>query len=117
MDKFFPAFMILGLISPIAAIVAACIIYGRHCDRVEPERRVSGIGYILAIIILGVIGGFVGLFFGIDQACRGPQAGNLCGLWGFFVTGPISFALTVLLVAMVVYSIRPALKPRDDNSN
>jgi hypothetical protein len=117
MDNFFPAFMILGLILPTAAIVAAFILYGRHCDRVEPERRVSVIGYVLAIVICGAIGGFGGLFFGIEQACRGPQAPNLCGLWGFFVTGPISFALAVLLVVMVVSSIRPALKPRDGTSN
>ena len=115
MDRLFPVLMLLGLISPIAAIVGAFILYGRHRNRVEPERRVPAIGYVLAIIVCGAIAGFFGLFFGIEQACYGPKASNLCGLWGFFVTGPISFALAILLVGMAVASIRPAPKPDDDD--
>jgi uncharacterized membrane protein len=117
MNKLFPALMLLGLISPIAAIVGALILYGRHRDRVEPEHRVSAMGYVLAVIVCGVTAGFFGLFFGLELACQGPKAGNLCGLWGFFVTGPISFALAILLVGVVVSSIRPAPKPDDNNSN
>jgi hypothetical protein len=114
MDKFFLPLTFVGFVSPIAAIVAAFVLYARHCDRVEPERRVPVIGYILAIVVCGAIGGYLGLGFGIHQACYGPEAPNLCGLWGFFVTGPISFALAILLAAIVVSSIGPAQQPEDD---
>ena len=99
----------LGLISPIAAIMAACVLFARHRERIEPERRVPVVGFILAISICGAIGGYFGLVFGIGLAC--PEMGNLCGLWGFFVTAPIFFALGILLVGIVVSLIRPAPRP------
>ena len=99
----------LGLVSPIAAIMAACVLFARHRERVEPERRVPVIGFILAICICGAIGGYFGLTFGIGLAC--PEMGNLCGLWAFFVTAPIFFALGILLVGIVVSLIRPAATP------
>jgi hypothetical protein len=105
-DKLFPALMLLGFVSPIAAIAGAFIFYGRHCNRVGPERRMSTFGYVAAIVVCGTAGGIFGLFFGIEKACYGPKADNLCGLWGFFVTGPIFFAVAVLLVGMAVSSIR-----------
>jgi type IV secretory pathway VirB2 component (pilin) len=59
-----------------------------------------------------------------NVVCRRLGAGlsrsegwHLCGLWGFFVTGPIAFSVAILLIAIVVYSIPPAAKPDDDNSN
>jgi CDP-diglyceride synthetase len=110
LDKLFLPLMILGLISPVAAIVAAIIFFVRHRDRVEPERRVPTVGYVLAIVICAAVGGYFGVAFGIEQAC--PQLGNLCGLWGFFVTGPIFLALGILLVGVVVSLIRAA--PRTD---
>jgi hypothetical protein len=103
----------VGLISPIAAVIAAFILFVRHRARVEPERRVPVIGYLLAIIVCGVIGGFFGWISGLALAC--PMMGNLCGLWPVFVTGPIFLALGILLVGIAVSSIRPAAS--DDNSN
>lgn len=117
LDKLFPELMIFGLISPIVAIVAAVLLYVRHRNRVEPERRVPVIGYVLAILICAAVAGYAGLVFGIQQACDAPKAGNLCGLWGFFVTGPLASALAMLLVGMVVSSIRPTPKPDDGHSN
>ena len=108
MDKFFPVFMLLGFLSPLAAIVGAIVFYGRHRDRVEPDRRIPVGAYVLAVIACGALAGFFGLFWGIDQACYGPTAPNLCGLWGFFVTGPIAFALAVLAVGLVLSLIPPA---------
>jgi hypothetical protein len=70
--------MYLVLLSPIAATVAAIILFVRHRDRVQPERRVPAIVFALAIIISGAIGGCLGFLFGLNQAC--PQWGNLCFL-------------------------------------
>ncbi|HEY6024832.1 MAG TPA: hypothetical protein VIV34_11745 [Pseudolabrys sp.] len=107
--KSFPFLMFLGLISPLLALLSAVIFYTRHCGRVEPQRRVPVIAYVLAVIIGGIISGYLGLIFGIQMAC--PATGNLCGLWGFFVTGPILMALAVFLIGCSLSLVRPASKP------
>jgi hypothetical protein len=99
----------LGIIAPIAAIVAACVLFARHRKRVEPARRVPVIGFILAMSICGAIGGTFGLLLGIGLAC--PGMGNLCGLWGFLVTAPIFFALGILLVGIAISMIPPRTGP------
>jgi hypothetical protein len=93
----------LGIITPIVAIIAACVLFARHRKRVEPARQVSVIGFILAMVVCGAIGGTFGLLLGIGLAC--PGMGNLCGLWGFLVTAPIFFALGILLVGIVISMI------------
>ena len=41
-------------------------------------------------IVLGVlVGGFLGYMLGIFVACVVFDGGNLCGLLGVFITGPI----------------------------
>jgi hypothetical protein len=90
----------LGIITPIGAIVIACVLFARHRQRVEPARQVSVLGFILAIVIGGAIGGFFGLLFGIGMAC--PAMGNLCGLWGFLVTAPIGAGLGILLAGVAI---------------
>lgn len=100
--------MLLGFLSPLAAIVGAIALYGRHRDRVEPDRRIPVGAYVFAVIAGGVVAGFFGLFWGIGQACYGPTAPNLCGLWGFFVTGPMAFALAVLAIGLALSLIPPA---------
>jgi hypothetical protein len=111
MVKLFPLLMFLGLISPLVALLSALLFYTRHCDRVEPERRVPGIAYLLAVIVCGVIAGYFGVIFGISLACNSPTSSNLCGLWGFFVTGPLIMALAIFLVGWSLSLVRPASKP------
>jgi hypothetical protein len=106
--KLFPLFMFLGIISPLAALLSAFVFYFRHRDRIEPERRVSGIAYVLAVIVCGVIAGYFGLNFGISLACNSPTSSNLCGLWGFFVTGPLTMALAIFLIGWLLSLVRPA---------
>ena len=106
-DTLFPLGMLLGFLSPLAAIGFAVISYSRHRNRIEPERRVPVIGYVLGLIACGCIAGFVGLFWGIALAC--PQSGNLCGLFEFFVTGPILFSLAIFLVGLSLFLVRPTL--------
>jgi hypothetical protein len=110
-EKLFPLLMFLGLISPLVALLSAVLFYNRHRDRVEPERRVPGIAYGLAVIICGVISGYFGLIFGIQLACNSPTSSNLCGLWGFFVTGPLLMALAIFLIGWSLSLVRPASKP------
>jgi hypothetical protein len=114
-EKLFGPLMIVGLISPISALVAAMILFARHCDRVQPKRRVPAIVFVLAMLISGAIVGYSGFLFGLNQAC--PQWGNLCGLWPILVTGPISLGLGILLVGIMVSLIPPAPRSADRNSN
>ena len=95
----------LAIVSPIAAIVVACVLFARHRKRVEPARQVPVIGFILGMVICGAIGGTFGLIFGIGLAC--PAMGNLCGLWGFLITAPVFLALGIFLVGIVI-SLIPA---------
>ena len=109
--KLFPLLLFLGLISPMVALLSAVLFYNRHRDRVEPERRVRGIAYVLAVIICGVISGYFGVIFGIQLACNSQTSSNLCGLWGFFVTGPLLMALAIFLIGWSLSLVRPASKP------
>ena len=97
----------LALLSPLAALVFAIVSYARHRKRVEPGRRFPVVAYGLAIAVCGVLAGRLGLYFGVELACSAPKAGNLCGIWGFLVGGPLSCALAIVLV--VIYLVRPSV--------
>src|SRR3954453_20048912 len=105
-DTLFSILLIVGLLAPIASIIGAVIFYLQHSNRVGRENRVPVLVYIAAITICGPIGGYLGLTYGIAKACGRPNAGNLCGFWGFFVTGPITFSATVLLVSKLASTAR-----------
>jgi hypothetical protein len=96
----------IGLTSPLVALASAIYFYLRHRDRVEPERRVPVIAFILALIVCAVITGGLGLYLGLSLTCDTPTAGNLCGLWAFLVTGPLLMALGILLVGLAVKAKR-----------
>jgi hypothetical protein len=98
----------LSLLSPLVAIGVAVFSYVRHRRLIAPERRVPAFLYVFAAIACGAVSAAVGTFLGIDRACAGPAAGNLCGLVGFLVTRPIAGSLGVMLVALGLHLIRPA---------
>jgi len=110
-NQLFPPLMIFGLMSPFLALVAGIAFYAFHSGRVEPERRVPAVAYALIMAVCGAVAGFLGWAFGIREACFSSDSSNLCGLWGFFVTGPISLLLAILLVGSALHVlIRPAAK-------
>jgi H+/Cl- antiporter ClcA len=93
----------------LIALVSALVFYAHHRERVEPERRVPVIAFILVLIACGVGAGLFGLYLGLELACKPPNPGNLCELWAFLVTGPILIAFGIFLVGLIIYSIpRPA---------
>jgi hypothetical protein len=99
--------MVLGFASPFIAIVFAVVLYARHRRLIEAEGRVPIVAYVLAAIIFAGIAGFCGMLWGVRVAC--PEAGNLCGLFGVFVTGPIAALLAVILVGLALSLIQPSL--------
>jgi hypothetical protein len=60
----------------------------RPCSEIVP------IGGTFTYISTGlVLGGLLGYFAGTYVACMVYEAGNLCGLVGVFVTGPVGAVL------------------------
>jgi hypothetical protein len=86
---------ILSLLSPVLAIIGAAVLFSYR------RRRVSALAYALVIAVVAVGGYFVGMVKGIDYACA-PPAGNLCGLDGLFVYGPLASSLAILAVGALV---------------
>jgi hypothetical protein len=106
LETMFPVLMIIGLVSPLVALVSAIVFYANHRARVEAGRRVPVIVFILALIVCAVAAGCFGLYLGLNMAC--PTLGNLCGLWAFLVTGPILMAFGIFLVGLGVFLVQPA---------
>ena len=89
---------LLVFLSPLLAMVCATVFYGRYCrKRLEADRRLTGVAYVLILLACAVVAYLVGVQLGISWAC--PSTGNLCGLAWFFVVGPVASALAILLVS------------------
>jgi hypothetical protein len=90
--------VLLAPLWPLIAVGSAVFFYARHSRRIEPAHRVPPVLYVAGVIIGGAVAGILGLGWGIRWACSDPNAGNLCGLFGFLVAGPIAGTLGVVLV-------------------
>jgi len=101
----------LAFLSPIAAIFFAVRFYAIHRRRrPEPDRRVPDVVYVVVLLVGAIIAFPFGLFLGISAACSGPGAGNLCGLFAVFVTGPVASSLAIFLVSGLIAAL-PADEP------
>ena len=105
------ALMLMFPVWPIIAIGSATFLYVRHRQRIGPERRLPVVVYVLAVIVAGGVAAFGGLLLGIDWACAQPGTGNLCGLVGVLVTGPIAGTLAIVLVGLALSLIGPDVEP------
>jgi|SRR5579883_817928 hypothetical protein len=95
----------LAFLSPLAAIFLAIRFYAVHRRRrPERDRQFPVGGYILILLVCAIIAFPVGLFLGIGAACSGG-AGNLCGLFGFFVAGPFITSLAIVLVSGLIAAL------------
>ena len=54
------------------------------------------------LLISAVLAYLLGLSVGIDLACVRYPSGNLCGLFGFIVTGPLASSLAIVLVSSLM---------------
>jgi hypothetical protein len=115
LGSLFPVLWSLAFLSPLAAIFFAVLFYSVHQRRrPERDRRLPVVAYVVILLVCAIIAFPFGLFFGIGAACSGPGAGNLCGLFGFFVTGPFASSLAMFLVSGVIAALpadEPALLP------
>src|SRR5207302_8845649 len=49
----------------------------------------------------------VGTWWGVCFACSGPSSGNLCGLLGFMVVGPLSSIIAVSVLSWLITYFPP----------
>jgi len=111
LGSLFPFLWFLAFLSPLAAIFFAVRFYAVHRRR-RPERgrHLPVVAYVVVLLVCAIIAFPFGLFFGISAACSGRGAGNLCGLFGFFVTGPFASSLAIFLVSALAAAL-PADEP------
>ena len=111
LGSLFPFLWFLAFLSPLAAIFFAVRFYAVHRRR-RPERgrHLPVVAYVVVLLVCAIIAFPFGLFFGISAACSGREAGNLCGLFGFFVTGPFASSLAIFLVSALAAAL-PADEP------
>jgi purine-cytosine permease-like protein len=96
----FPVVWILAVLSPLIAIFLAVFFYARHCrERPERDRRIPIALYVVVLLICTCIAYWLGVGLGAAWACSIPKSGNLCGLIGVFVVGPLVASLAVISVA------------------
>src|SRR5262249_673295 len=58
--------------------------------------------YVIALLICAFVAFWAGTAWGVRFACSGPSSGNLCGLLGFVVVGPLSSIITVSVVSWLI---------------
>lgn len=104
----------LCLLSPGLAIAFAAFFYAQHCkERPDPHRRIPAVVYALLLLIFAIGGFLLGMSYGIDWACSRP-AGNLCGLSGFFVAGPLGAAFAILFAGGLILLLPSDRTPESD---
>lgn len=98
----------IALLSPLVASALAIVFYAWHCQAIpNTEERISFLVYVVVLLACAAIAFFFGLQYGVIWACSSVSAGNLCGLAGFFVVGPLAAALAILVAsALMAYSRR-----------
>lgn len=82
-------------------IIPAAIFYARHRNRTPEGRHFPLWLYVIALLVGAFAAFSAGTGLGIESACQKP-AGNLCGLTGVFVAGPLSALFTVTIAAWLM---------------
>jgi hypothetical protein len=84
-------------------ILPAAFFYSRHYNRTPGGENRFPLGlYVVALLTCAVMAFWVGVGLGVEYACSRPSWGNLCGLLGIFVVGPLSSIITVTVVSWLM---------------
>ena len=84
-------------------IVPAVFFYSRHCKKTPRGENRFPLGlYVVALLICALVAFWAGTAWGARFACSRPSSGNLCGLLGFMVVGPLSSIITVCIVSWLI---------------
>src|ERR1700760_298149 len=96
-----------SLILCTPCLIPAAIFYARH--QVPKEERFPLWLYAITLFIASYLAYCIGTGLGFIFACL-SSAGNLCGLAGFLVAGPLSSLVTVTVLAWVMTSFPRPMK-------
>jgi hypothetical protein len=97
----------LAFLSPTFALVGAIFLYRQHC-LARPKHRIPALVYVAIILVCAAVAYLFGMIFGNEFACSSPSSGNLCGLAGVFIIGPLVSACAIVLIGSLIL-----LLPRD----
>ena len=95
-DWLFLILLLLALLSLPTALACAVFFYRTG------TAYVGWLAYSLIVLIFAVVAYVLGVSVGIDLACVRYPSGNLCGLFGVFVTGPLASSLAIVLVSSLM---------------
>ena len=107
-DTLIIALFVVALFSPAVAIGFAFYYYMLYRNAPHPKRSDPVAGLLLAILVSGLVFYWLGTNLGIGVACSSASASNLCGLFGYFVLGPIASAIGIIFAAKIwsMYAIK-----------
>ena len=101
--------MVAAPLSLLLGIGAAVYYYLKYRRAPEPNRHPSALLYALGVAGVAAAAFVIGTFAGISVVCRGTQAGNLCGLLGVFISGPL--LATAAMMAFARLWMKNAVRP------
>jgi hypothetical protein len=96
---------------PVIATGCAILFYSGHARRAGADRRIPIVLYVVAVLVSGALAALAGMLTGIYWACSRPENGNLCGLIGVFVTGPIAGSAAIVAVGFALSRMRADREP------
>jgi hypothetical protein len=92
-------------------IVPAAIFYKRHCKQTPRGENRFPLGlYVTALLICAFVAFWGGTEWGVRFACSAPSSGNLCGLLGLIVVGPLSSIMAVSVISWLIIHFPSQLK-------
>ena len=105
-----PLHIKLVMYSPIIGLAITIILYVHYRTSANSARPLSIFVYFPIVALAGLAGFQASKYAGMWIACTIPdEPGNLCGLFGYFVTGPAGCTLLMILTAYLL--IRHARRP------
>ena len=80
---------------PVIAVIFAVFLYFKY--RVTPDGTYRSFAlFSIGFLAVSIIAGLIGVGIGLKYFCSYTQS-NLCGLGGFFFSGPAAFSLSAVV--------------------
>jgi hypothetical protein len=91
----------LAFWSPAVALVGAIFLYRQHC-KARPRHRIPALVYAAIILVCAGVAYLAGMILANEFLCSSPSSGNLCGLIGIFIWGPLVSAFAILSIGSLI---------------
>ncbi len=93
-----------AVVAVALVVIPASVYFQNRREPASKERHSPGL-YGCGIALTAFLAYSAGVPVGIGVACSSPGAGNLCGLAGFFVYGPIFAAVAAVVTPLALWII------------